>query len=231
MKQFLFIFSAVFVLFFPCEGKVSPLENISSELRASAKTGNIESIFQIGVTLFEGAFDEVDAYQHLVTNEESMALAMSYLKEAASKGHPKANGMLGSLYFDHCDLVKRDIKKAISFYKKAIYLGDMESVSKLAFIYYYIKKYKESIFICKTNMAKSGEYKKDIFSILSLIYEDTKSGYKNFVKSYACKKIILSLDPKYRPIYFFEKEMTEGQKVEAEEIVRQWIKTGIFPFE
>lgn len=205
------------------------MEDIPRELRQSAEAGNSESLYQMGCLFFENAFSHVDIFAHLVEDEEALALAMRYLEMAAMNGHPEANAMLGDLYSGSVNLIKKDTKKVISFYKKAIDAGHMASFSKLASTYYFQNEFKKAMDTCRAGLKKrDNAHKKEIFDVLSSLYRNGKSGYTNIKKAYACNKIILLLDPKALVIDLVSKKMTDEEKKDAEKIVTLWKETQIF---
>lgn len=181
------------------------------------------------MSFFENAFSHVDIFAHLVEDEEALALAMRYLEMAAMNGHPEANAMLGDLYSGSVNLIKKDTKKVISFYKKAIDAGHMASFSKLASTYYFQNEFKKAMDTCRAGLKKrDNAHKKEIFDVLSFLYRNGKSGYTDIKKAYACNKIILLLDPKALVIDLVSKKMTDEEKKDAEKIVTLWKETQIF---
>lgn len=213
----------------PVQVRAFNMEDIPRELRQSAEMGNSESLYQMGCLFFENAFSHVDIFAHLVEDEEALALAMRYLEMAAMNGHPEANAMLGELYSGSVNLIKRDTRKVVFFYKKAIDAGHMASFSKLAWTYYIQNEFKKAMDTCRAGLKKrDNAHKKEIFVLLSHIYGNGKSGYADIKKAYACNKIILLLDPKARVIDFVSKEMTDEEKKDAEKIVTLWKETQIF---
>lgn len=213
----------------PVQVRAFNKEDIPRELRKSAEAGNSESLYQMGCLFFENAFSHVDIFAHLVEDEESLALAMRYLEMAAMNRHPEANAMLGDLYSGSVNLIKRDTRKAIFFYKEAIDSGHMASFSKLASTYYVQNEFKKAMDTCREGLKKiDNAHKKGIFTVLSHIYGDGKSEYADIKKAYACNKIILLLDPKALVIDIVSKKMTSEEKMDAEKIVTSWKETQIF---
>lgn len=223
----LFILCMAFVP--PVQVSVFNLEDIPREVRQSAEAGDSESLYQMGCLLFDNAFCREDVNAHLVEDEEALALAMRYLEMAAMNGHPEANALLGDLYSGSFNLIRADTRKSIFFYKNAIDAGHMESFSKLASIYYVHNEFKKAMDTCRAGLKKKDNaHKKEIFRVLSYIYENGKSGYADIKKAYACNKIILLLDPKAFVVDIISKEMTDEEKKDAEKIVTLWKETQIF---
>lgn len=207
---------------------------IDDDLYTSAKSGNLESLYKLGCIYFNESFDDVDMYAHLVSDPEYLALSMYYFKKAALGGHSEANAELGSLYFNGCDLVKKDIKKAKFYNLKASKLGNFRAMSTLAYIYYSEKKFAESLNLYKKiiNTSQSDD-KYSAFSILSYIYSsDTE--YANKAKFYACQMILLSITSydfyksKADELYL---EMNDFEKKHAKKILNHWIRTKQFLFD
>lgn len=212
------------------------LYNIPHDLIEKANNGDSESLYRVGFDYYwDAAFAEVDAYAHLVSDEEAFALAMRYLKKAADKNHIIACVELGGIYEGAIDLVKKDLKKSLYYYMKAAKAGNVRAMSSLAYIYYSEEEFDKALNICKEIVEKQIpnkpiDYIKNSFFLLCCIYTDNKSGHMDIVKAYACEKIIILLDPSARGVNAknIYAKMTESDKESAEAIVKKWINTKQF---
>jgi TPR repeat protein len=95
--------------------------------RKAADQGNVEAQFNLGCLYYFGHGVQIDKM-----------MALSYWEKAAEKDHAVAVGNLGALYANGVVNGKRDNKRALYYYNKAIEIGNApEAYSSLSYYYEY----------------------------------------------------------------------------------------------
>ena len=103
--------------------------NTLSSLRPKAEQGDIDAQYKVGVMSLHSTWlfdaESVDDYHW----------AWKQLEIAAKRGHPGANYEIARCYEEGNREVKKNIKKAVELYKKAVDLGSADAAFRLGELY------------------------------------------------------------------------------------------------
>lgn len=193
-----------------------------------------EAKYLLATDFMEQAFNDVDVYRHLVSDEEAFALAIENFIAACNLNYAKACSEIGFYYANGDDLLRKDKQKAIYFLEKALSLGDYSQAISLLYSHYSNKDYDKTVHLAEillnSGRLKSVTDENSVFYCLKSLYSEKNTNFLNYTKAYACCVILSETDKivTTEMCNHYIPKLSPSELKNAKYIINKWITNKIW---
>ncbi len=158
----------------------SPIQDAKKLFDDDKKYKDAIEIFQNNLEDGEAQYYIGKAYLYGMGIEKDEKKAFGFATKSGNQNNSAGLNLLGVLYADGKG-IEKDIVQSMLYYQKAAKLGNAKSMRNIAFHYYYLEKYDESI-LWFNKAIENGA--KEVYSIIGEVYQFDIKDYTKALEYY-----------------------------------------------